>query len=43
MRPFEARTTIMEFDGGLSREYAESLALLDLIRMDPAAVFACWQ
>ena len=43
MRPFEARTTIREFDGGLSREYAEALALLDLIRIDPVAVFACWQ
>ena len=43
MRPFEARTTIMEFDGGLSREYADALALLDLIRMNPAAVFVCWQ
>ena len=37
------RAAIMEFDGGLSLEYAEALALLDLIRMDPAAVFACWQ
>ena len=40
---FEERAAIMEFDGRLSREYAESLALLDLIGMDPAAVFACWQ
>ena len=43
MRPFEERAAIMEFDGGLSRGYAEALALLDLIRIDPAAVFACWQ
>ena len=33
----------MDFDGGQSRDYVEALALLDLIRMDPAAVFACWQ
>ena len=33
----------MDFDGGLSRDYVEALALLDLIRMGPAAVFACWQ
>ena len=37
------RAAIRQYDGGLSREYAEALALLDLIRMDPAAVFACWQ
>ena len=37
------RAAIREFDGGLSREYAEPLALLDLIRMDSVAVFGCWQ
>ena len=37
------RAAIREFDGGLSRAYSETLALLDLIRMDPVAVFACWQ
>ena len=37
------RAAIREFDGGLSRAYSEVLALLDLIRMDPVAVFACWQ
>jgi hypothetical protein len=40
---FEERAAIMEFDAGLSREYAEALALLDLIRQQPAAVLACWQ
>ena len=37
------RAAIREFDGGLLREYAEALALLDLIRMDSVAVFGCWQ
>ena len=40
---FEERAALMEFEGGLERDHAEALALLDLIRMDPAAVFACWQ
>ena len=37
------RAAIRQYDSGLSLEYAEALALLDLIRMDPVAVFACWQ
>ena len=40
---WDERAAVRQYDGGLSREYAEALALLDLIRMDPAAVFACWQ
>ena len=40
---YEERAAIMDFDGGLSRDYVEALALLDLIRVGPAAVFACWQ
>ena len=40
---FEERAALMEFEGGLERDHAEALALLDLIRMDPVAVFACWQ
>ena len=40
---FEERAAIMEFDAGLSRDYAEALALLDLIRQHPAAVLSCWQ
>lgn len=39
---FEERAAIREFDGGLPREHAEALALLDLIRQYPAKVFACW-
>ena len=35
---FEERAGIMEFDGGLSREHAECLALLDLYSRHPLAV-----
>lgn len=38
---WEERAAIMEFDGGVDRELAECLALLDLIRQRPAEVFAC--
>ncbi len=32
---FEERASIREFDGGLTRELAECLALLDVIRQYP--------
>jgi len=35
---FEERAGIMEFDGGLSRDEAEALALLDLLRRHPGAL-----
>ena len=35
---FEERAGIMEFDGGLAREHAECLALLDLYLTHPLAV-----
>lgn len=35
---FEERAGIMEFDGGLSRDYAECLALIDLLRSHPGAL-----
>lgn len=35
---FEERAGIMEFDGGLAREHAECLALLDLYLWHPLAV-----
>ncbi|MBB5202841.1 hypothetical protein HNQ51_000134 [Inhella inkyongensis] len=35
---WEERAAVLEFDAGLSRELAECLALLDLIRMRPADV-----
>ena len=35
---WEERAAIMEYDGRLSREYAECLALLDIIRRHPEAL-----
>jgi hypothetical protein len=35
---FEERASIREFEGGLNRELAEALALLDLIRQYPKEV-----
>lgn len=35
---WEERAAIMEFDGGMSRELAECLALLVIIRTHPARV-----
>ncbi len=40
---FEERASIREFDGGLNRELAEALALLDVIRQYPKEVMACIQ
>ena len=37
---FEERAAIREFDGGLSRDLAEALALLDVIREYPKEVLA---
>ena len=35
---WEERAAVMEFDAGITRELAECLALLDLIRLRPAEV-----
>ncbi|CAM5797809.1 hypothetical protein [Rhizobacter fulvus] len=35
---FEERAGIIEFDGGLSRDEAEALALIDLLRTHPGAL-----
>ena len=35
---FEERAAIREFDGGINRELAEALALLDVIRQYPKEV-----
>jgi len=35
---WEERAAIMEFDGGLSRDHAECLALLDVLRRHPSAL-----
>jgi hypothetical protein len=37
---FEERASIREFDGGLNRELAEALALLDVIRQYPKEVLS---
>ena len=37
---WEERAAIMEFEGGLSRDHAECLALLDLIRQRPQDVLS---
>ncbi len=34
---FEERAAIREFDGGLPRDHAEAMALLDTLRRDPLA------
>ncbi len=38
---FEERAAVREFNGGLSRELAEAMALLDVIRMHPEETCAC--
>ncbi len=35
---FEERAAIREFDGGLPRDHAEAMALLDTLRRDPLAL-----
>lgn len=35
---FEERAAIMQYDGKLSRDHAECLALLDLIQRNPSAL-----
>jgi hypothetical protein len=37
---WDERAAIMEFDGGLQRELAEALALLQVIRQYPQAVLS---
>lgn len=37
---FEERAAIREFDGGIARDMAEALALLDVIRQYPMAVLS---
>ena len=39
---WEERAAVMEFDGGVARELAECLALLELIHQRPADVFKHW-
>ena len=37
---FEERAAIREFDGGIARDLAEALALLDVIRQYPEQVLS---
>lgn len=39
---WEERAAVREHDGNQLRELAEAMALLDVIRMKTADVFACW-
>ena len=39
---WEERAAVREHEGGQPRELAEALALLDVIRMYPPEVYACW-
>jgi hypothetical protein len=39
---WQERAAIREHDGGQSRELAEAMALLDVIRMNAKAVISCW-
>ncbi len=40
---FQERAAIRQHDGGQSRELAEAMAVLDVIRMHPKQACACWQ
>jgi hypothetical protein len=39
---WQERAAIREHDGGQSRELAEAMALLDVIRMNPSAALSHW-
>lgn len=39
---WQERAAIREHDGGQSRELAEAMALIDVIRMHPSAAMSCW-
>ena len=39
---WEERAAVRQHDGGQSRELAEAMALLDVIRLKTSAAFACW-
>lgn len=38
LEAYEERAGILEFDAGISRQLAEAIALLDLIRLNPLAL-----
>ncbi len=39
---FQERAAIRQYDGGQSRELAEAMAVLDVIRMHPKEACDCW-
>jgi hypothetical protein len=39
---WQERAAIREHDGGQTRELAEAMALLDVIRMNPSTFMSCW-
>ena len=39
---FQERAAIRQYDGGQSRELAEVMALIDVVRMHPKDALACW-
>ena len=39
---FQERAAIRQYDGGQSRELAEVMALIDVVRMHHKDALACW-
>ena len=39
---FQERAAIRHSDGGQSRELADAMALIDVVRMHPKDALACW-
>lgn len=40
---FQERAAIRQYDGGQSRELAEAMSVLDVIRLHPKQACACWK
>lgn len=39
---WQERAAIRQHDGGQTRELAEAMALIDVIRIHPSAALSCW-
>jgi len=39
---WQERAAIRQYDGGQAREFAEAMAVLDLVRINPSAALSCW-
>lgn len=37
------RAAIRQYDGGQSRDLADAMALLDVVRMHPQEALTCWR